>query len=101
MSMKSPSGAVLRIVQRFLPGLIFGLSVLGLVPTPSRAAAPHDQPAIERVDEIREKLLQTDLLKGKRSDDRDGRRQMVQWYNFPNWPNWNNWPNWGNFWRNW
>lgn len=101
MSMKSALSVARAFARRFVPGLLFGLSVLGLAPAPSRAAAPHDRPAIERVEQIREKLLQSDRREGRRLTDPDGRQQLVQWYNFPNWPNWNNWPNWGNYWRNW
>ncbi len=75
-----------------------GLVLAGLLAWVGGEAAastpPADRPAIERLDEIRQKLLDQDGGPGA-----DGERQ-AQWYNWPNWGNWNNWPNWGN-WLNW
>ena len=56
-------------------------------------AATVEQPAIERVDDIREALLAQDAE--YLSDD--DHQHVAQWYN---WPNWNNWSDWRN-WRNW
>ncbi|MEW4459994.1 hypothetical protein AB1K42_18040 [Roseibium algicola] len=50
-----------------------------------------DEPAIERIEEIRAALLEED----EAIDDEDSR--VAQWYNWPNWGNWPNWHNWPNY----
>jgi hypothetical protein len=67
--------------------------------TASLAEASSEQPVIERVGEIRSKLLAIEEG-AHRQQQYD---QFAQWYNWPNWPNWNNWYNWPNWgdWCNW
>jgi hypothetical protein len=71
-------------------------------------AAPRAPEPIDRVTEIRERLLEHDERRafgqtGDRGSDPDPTR-VAQWINWPNywrdWPNWGNWPNWRD-WRNW
>jgi hypothetical protein len=84
-------GKVLLTLGAFLP--------LGQANAAPVAETPSEQPVIERVEEIRSKLL---AIEGgaHRQQQYD---QFAQWYNWPNWPNWNNWYNWPNWgdWCNW
>ncbi len=85
--------------RSMLRWLLMALPLIGSISPALARVAQLDHPAIERVDEIRQKLLELD-----RSSDPFRNEQTAQWFNFPNWPNWGNWgnwPNWGNFWRNW
>lgn len=86
MSIKSRLSVIRRSARRILPRLVIGLSVLGLAPPAARAAIPQDQPAIERVNEIRNKLMEKD-----RADVNERARELVQWNNWRNWRN--NWSN--------
>ena len=72
-------------------------------------ATPGDARPIDRVTEIRSRLLEADRSVAPEALGPDGLRdapaRLAQyWRNWPNywanWPNWPNWPNWGN-WRNW
>jgi hypothetical protein len=73
-------------------------------------AAPADAKPIDRVAQIRSRLLEADRSAPAPDGLASGRlgdvpRHLAQyWRNWPNywanWPNWPNWPNWGN-WRNW
>jgi len=101
MTSKRDIRALWREFRSLFLKTALALTIFGL-PQQGDAKAPPggEEPAIDRVDEIREKLLRNDRLEGKRLEHRDGRQQMVQWYNWPNWPNWGNWGNWPNWWRN-
>ena len=59
-------------------------------------------PAIERVDDIRRRLLHSDTGRDAPPADAAGTNLglVAQWFNFPNWRNWGNWNNWRN-WGNW
>ena len=71
--------------------------IVALLPA-TGGAHTHLAPAIDRVDEIRARLL---AHAPEPVIDRDESCQpLAQWFNFPNWPNWGNWNNWNN-WANW
>jgi hypothetical protein len=73
------------------------LVLLSLLPSVG-AATTASKDAIDRVDDIRARLLATDPTPPQQPGEVPG--PVSQWYNFPNWPNWNNWNNWVN-WGNW
>jgi hypothetical protein len=106
----------MKRIARFDRGLVllrrslFALAAcIGLSPLGTQASSAEASP-IDRVAEIRERLLQMDEDRGRDVADAgaSGRgERLAQWFNWPNlwanWPNWNNWGNWGNWgnWRNW
>lgn len=65
----------------------------------SAANANIPESSIDRVDHIRQRLLELDANgepPASRAEEEPVR--VAQWWgNFPNWPNWMNWGNW----RNW
>jgi hypothetical protein len=87
--LRTPKGAIRRVV----------LAVVMLGQGSAEGALPFGpgEPAIDRVLEIRQKLLPPAASAADTPVD------VVQWRNWRNWPNWSNWPNWNNFrnWRNW
>lgn len=60
-------------------------------------AKSTSEPAINKVDDIRTRLL---LTAPQPSSDSQRKATLAQWYNWPNWNNWGNWSNWPN-WPNW
>jgi hypothetical protein len=77
---------VAAIARKAAKGL---LVLLALVHTPTDAppllTAPTTLDALDRVDEIRARLLND-------SQQNHEIMQQAQWW--PNWPNWGNWRNW-------
>lgn len=102
------SCSVSRSIFALTVGRLLGiLAVLGLVPPPSASASMRSG-EVQRVEDIRLRLLEADAAASKdlgAAEDQPATDEptgpVAGWYNFPNWPNWGNWGNWGNGWRNW
>ncbi len=74
--------AALRFVLTL--GAVVPVCVTGSV---SIATVRSEPPAIDRVDDIRSKLM-----KAEKDIDSAPRERLAQyWYNWPNWGNWNGW----------
>ncbi len=77
-----------------LAGALFGIGQTALAHQRPATDGDDGTRAIDRVGEIRARLLESDGQDNATQDDRHGKRERrVQW--------WPNWPNWGNYWRNW
>ena len=77
------------------------LVVLALLPAAAGANALLAAPPIDRVDDIRARLLAASAAPADTDEAPLG--PLAAWMNWPNWgkwANWNNWNNWGN-WGNW
>lgn len=62
------------------------------------AQAAVERAPIDRVAEIRARLLAQDAAQSGQADQPEPQRSLIaQW---GNWGNWGNWNNWRNFWRN-
>ena len=81
-----------RIRNRARQGLAYVL--LGFGAAQGSLPMAPDSPAIERVSEIRQKLLAEHPPTAAERE-----RQVAQWPNW--WRDWLNWRDWPNFWRNW
>lgn len=86
MTKKLQKRTLVRAVCLVLSKLLFALSLLGHAEASLKPAKQLKEPAINRVDDIRNKLLESDEL----HKDRDDPREVAQWYNWPNWGNWYN-----------
>ena len=85
-----PPSARLRPWHRLWLGLLAALSI-----GPARAApVPPTAPPIERVADIRARLLARDA---QAADAPDAAVAQLNRRNWPNWTNWNNWLKWGKF----
>ena len=89
-----PPSARPRPLRRLWLGLLAALSI-----GPARAApVPPAAPPIERVADIRARLLARDAQTAADAPDApDATVAQLNRRNWPNWSNWNNWLKWGKF----
>lgn len=86
MTKKLQKRTLVRAVCLVLSKLLFALSLFGHAEAALKLTKQLKEPAINRVDEIRNKLLESDEL----HKDRDDPREVAQGYDWNNWGNWNN-----------
>ncbi len=91
--MRQRGAALIRILARrggaIVGRLLMAAPFVGVAATSSaKSLSPDEEPAIARVEQIRNQLRVQD---GKMV--RSERRQFAQWYNWPDWKNWSDWDN--------
>ncbi len=82
-------------MNRMIAALLSFFAIFGMASVGDAARQAVDEPAIQRLDDIRAALLDEDA-----TAESNGEARVAQWYNWPNWANWANWNNWPN-WANW